>query len=112
MQSLAFFGQAIFFPLVAGAAATLVVERLLEPAPALKGRPWRSLSDVIAGHMESVGTRAYTRAELRERFAGLEELRVEHVSTAYDRMFAGPLARLTGDRLGWFLVVRGRAPSR
>jgi ubiquinone/menaquinone biosynthesis C-methylase UbiE len=78
----------------------------------LKGRPFRSLSDVIAGHMESAGTRAYTRAELRQRFASLEDLRVEHVSTPYDRAFAGPLARLTGDRLGWFLVVRGRAPSR
>jgi SAM-dependent methyltransferase len=76
----------------------------------LKGRPTRSLSDVIAGHMESVGTRAYTRAELRQRFAGLNDLRVEHVGTPYDRRVAGPLAAATGSRLGWFLVVRGRAP--
>ena len=45
----------------------------------LRGRPWRSLRDVIALHMESIGTRAYTRAELQERFGALEDLRVEHV---------------------------------
>jgi hypothetical protein len=63
---------------------------------------------VIADHMESVGT----RAELRRRFAGLDDLRVEHVGTPYDRAEAGPLADLTGSRFGWFLVVRGRAPGR
>jgi SAM-dependent methyltransferase len=78
----------------------------------LKGRPTQSLSDVIAGHMESAGTRAYTPAELRQRFAGLEDLSVEHVGTPYDRSVAGPLAAATGSRLGWFLVVRGRAPAR
>jgi SAM-dependent methyltransferase len=76
----------------------------------LKGRPWHSLSRVIGSHMESTGTRAYTRAELRQRFAGLEDLRVEHVGTPYDRRVAGALATMTGNRLGWFLVVRGRAP--
>lgn len=74
----------------------------------LRGRPWRSLSDVVANHMESVGTRAYTPAELRQRFGALEDLRVEHVGTPYDRRVAGPLAAATGGRLGWFLVVRGR----
>jgi SAM-dependent methyltransferase len=77
----------------------------------LKGRPWRTLHDVIGSHMESIGTRAYTRAELTERFRGLEDLRVEHVGTPYDRKVAGPLAAATGARLGWFLVVRGRAPQ-
>jgi len=77
----------------------------------LAGKPRRSLADVIAGHMESSGTRAYTRAELEDRFGGLEDLRVEHVGTPYDRRIAGPLAAATGSRLGWFLVVRGRAPG-
>jgi ubiquinone/menaquinone biosynthesis C-methylase UbiE len=77
----------------------------------LEGRPRRSLADVIAGHMESTGTRAYTRAELRERFGRLENLTVEHVGTPYDRRFAGPLAAATGSLLGWFLVVRGHAPN-
>jgi ubiquinone/menaquinone biosynthesis C-methylase UbiE len=77
----------------------------------LKGQPTLSLGDVIAGHMESVGTRAFSRAELRRRFAGLEDLKVEHVGTPYDRRVAGRLAAATGSRLGWFLVVRGQAPT-
>jgi ubiquinone/menaquinone biosynthesis C-methylase UbiE len=77
----------------------------------LRGRPWLSLADVVAGHMESVGTRAFTRAELRTLFGELTELQVEHVGTPYDRRVAGPLARLTGRRLGWFMVATGVAPA-
>ena len=76
----------------------------------LSGRPFRGVSDVLAHHMESQGTKAYTVRELRLAFAPLEDLRVEHVGTPYDRRFSGPLAALTGRLLGWFLVVRGRKP--
>jgi SAM-dependent methyltransferase len=76
----------------------------------LRGRPWRSLRDVLAAHMESEGTKAYTKRELRRLFAGLEDLQVESVATSYDRAISRGLQRLTGDRLGWFLVVRGRKP--
>jgi SAM-dependent methyltransferase len=78
----------------------------------LQGRPTRSLSDVLAHHMESEGTKGFTVRELRAMFAGLEDLRIEKVSTPYDRAWAGPLAALTGDRLGWFAVTRGRKPER
>jgi hypothetical protein len=78
----------------------------------LAGRPWRSLADVLAAHMESEGTRGYTKRELRRRFASLEQLRIDKVRTSYDeQMTRGPLARLTGDTLGWNLVIRGRKPS-
>jgi ubiquinone/menaquinone biosynthesis C-methylase UbiE len=76
----------------------------------LVGRPWRSLRTVLARHMESEGTKAYTKGELRRMFAGVGSLRVDKVATAYDRQIAGPLARLTGNALGWQLVVRGRKP--
>ena len=78
----------------------------------LKGRPTRSLADVLAQHMESEGTKGFTVRELRGMFAGLEDLRIEKVSTPYDRAWAGPLAAVTGDRLGWFAVTRGRKPER
>ena len=77
----------------------------------LRGRPRRSLADVLAHHVESEGTKGYTAGELRAVFAGLEHLRVEQLGTSHDRRIAGPLARLTGNRLGWFLVVRGRVPT-
>jgi len=76
------------------------------------GRPRRSLADVLAHHMESEGTKGYTRRELRLMFDGLEDLRIDSVPTVYDQNFAGPLVRLAGNRLGWFMVVRGRASSR
>jgi hypothetical protein len=73
----------------------------------LTGHPRRGLSDVIARHMESEGTRAFTPSELQEIFGMLDGVSIEHVATPYDRRVAGPLAHLTGRRLGWFLVVRG-----
>jgi SAM-dependent methyltransferase len=77
----------------------------------LRGRPWRSLADVIGDNVESAGTKAYTERELRRLFGELEDLRVVKVLTPYDRDWAGPLARLAGARLGWFSVVRGRKPA-
>jgi len=72
----------------------------------LRGRPGRSLSWAVANHMESAGTRAYLPSEIPELFGRLPGLRVEHVGTPYDRRVAGPLASLTGRRLGWFLVIQ------
>jgi ubiquinone/menaquinone biosynthesis C-methylase UbiE len=77
----------------------------------LRGKPRQSLATVLAHHMESEGTKAYTVAEARRLFADLEALRVEPVATSYDRSMMGPLARLAPRRLGWFLVIRGRKRS-
>jgi SAM-dependent methyltransferase len=73
-------------------------------------RPTRSLADVLHHHMESEGTKGYTRRELRRMFAGIEELRIDRELTPYDIEWAGPVARATGNALGFFLVIRGRAP--
>jgi ubiquinone/menaquinone biosynthesis C-methylase UbiE len=74
----------------------------------LSGRPLRSLSDVLYHHMESLGTKGYTKRQARAMFTGVADLRVEKVCTPYDVEYAGGLARLTGRQLGFFLVVRGR----
>ena len=74
----------------------------------LRGRPATSLSTVVANHMESAGTRAYTRSEIRRALPELRDLQIDQVVTPYDRRVAGPLVRWTGSRLGWFLVVTGR----
>jgi SAM-dependent methyltransferase len=71
----------------------------------LAGHPRRTLADVIAAHMESSGTKAYTRAELERLFAGFSNVRIDQVATPYDRRVAGPLVRLGGNSLGWFLTV-------
>jgi ubiquinone/menaquinone biosynthesis C-methylase UbiE len=73
----------------------------------LSRRPLRSIADVLHHHMESIGTKGYTKREARRMFAGLRELRVEKVATPYDANYAGPVARLSGRQLGFFMVVRG-----
>lgn len=74
------------------------------------GRPDRSLADVVAAHMESPGTTAYTPRELHELFSGVRDLRIHREVTPYDRRVAGPLAGLAGGALGWFSIVEGRKP--
>ena len=75
----------------------------------LRGRFWRSLADVLAHHMESEGTKGYTRRELRAMFRDARDVRIDSVVTVYDRNFLGPFARvMPSRRLGWFMVVRGR----
>ena len=53
----------------------------------LRGRPWRSIRAVIWDNMESVGTKAYTRTELRGMFAPLPlraiQVRTEMTSADY-----------------------------
>jgi len=73
-----------------------------------RGRPWRSISSVLAEHLESPGTKAYTQEELKRLFSGFREVRFRREVTPYDRRIAGPLARLTGPRLGWFVGVSAR----
>ena len=82
----------------------------------LGGRPWRSLSDVVYHHMESIGTRAYTRSEVREmaRRHGLSVRNIDvTASPTYDllaqypwplRAIAYVLASALGySRCGWYM---------
>jgi SAM-dependent methyltransferase len=73
-----------------------------------RGRPWHSISRVLAEHLESPGTKAYTRGELDRLFADWGSVRYVRNVTPYDRRVAGPLARLTGPRFGWFVGVVAR----
>jgi ubiquinone/menaquinone biosynthesis C-methylase UbiE len=75
---------------------------------ALRGHPWRSLSQVLAQHMESPGTKAYTQHELEDLFRGFRRFDFAHFITPYDRRVAGPLATLLGPRLGWFIGIIAR----
>ncbi|MFN2625940.1 MAG: class I SAM-dependent methyltransferase, partial [Mycobacteriales bacterium] len=74
----------------------------------LRGRPFASLTDAVA-RMESPGTRAYTVGELHRRLAPqLVDLSVRPVLTHWDRRLVPVVARVLGDRFGWFLLVDGR----
>lgn len=77
-------------------------------AALLRGRPWRSLTDVLADSVESPGTKAYTQSELDRLFDGFSSVRYQRFSTPYDRRVAGPLAHLGGGRFGWFVGIEAR----
>ncbi len=74
----------------------------------LRLRPWRSIADVLASHLESPGTKAYTQRELEQLFRGFTSATFDRFVTPYDRRVAGPLADLAGSRLGWFVGIRAR----
>ncbi len=70
-----------------------------------RGRPWSSISEVLASHLESPGTKAYTRGELDALFEPFGDVRYVRNVTPYDRRVVGPLASLAGPRAGWFVGV-------
>jgi len=74
----------------------------------LRGRPWRSIADVLAAHLESPGTKAYTEREIRQLFADFSSVEIRRIVTPYDRRVAWKLADLTGPRLGWFFAITAR----
>lgn len=82
----------------------------------LAGRPWRSPASCIR-ETESPGTKAYTREELRRmlRDQPVTDVRIETHLTRNERRGLSPhpiraaigrlLARVLGDRAGWFMTV-------
>lgn len=72
----------------------------------LAGRPGRSLKQVIADHVESAGTKAYTLEELAILFEDFRAVEFTPMLTAYDIRRGGPIARALGPRFGWFITIR------
>jgi ubiquinone/menaquinone biosynthesis C-methylase UbiE len=71
-------------------------------------RPWASISELLAQHLESPGTKAYTHRELDLLFSEFSSVDYVRNVTPYDRRVAGPVATLTGSRFGWFVGVIAR----
>lgn len=70
----------------------------------LAGRPWRSLADIYASHLESPGTKAYTVGEARELFQRFGEVRITTVLTHGDLLESGAGQR----HRGWQLSLAKR----
>lgn len=68
---------------------------------------WRGLSPKLSvTYMESPGTRAFSLGEARSLFGRFSEVTVRPVHTSWDEKWLGPIGRIGGDRLGWFLLCR------
>ena len=84
----------------------------------LRGNPWASPRRLIADHMESPGTKAYTREEACDLFDGMHEVATRSIVTCYDarigrRLFLPrAIRRLIPSGLGWFLLIRAKGKPR
>ena len=88
----------------------------------LRGRPWRTFADVLWHNLESVGTKGFTRSELRQMLArlGLTDIRIETFATSWDYLpwkafpFSiinaglGFLLALSHNRLGFWHGITAR----
>ncbi len=77
-------------------------------------KPLRSLKDILAKHHESPGTKAYTAVETRKMFSAFEDVKIKFRLTPYDLRykrdgyFPSWVGKFIPQRLGWFMVIRGR----
>jgi ubiquinone/menaquinone biosynthesis C-methylase UbiE len=76
----------------------------------LRGRPAMGLRRAVA-HIESPGTKAFTAPEAAAMLNGMEDISVRPCLSHWDRRVAPGLARLLGDRFGWFLLIEARKPN-
>ncbi len=77
-------------------------------------KPFRSLKDIMAIHHESVGTKVYSVAEVRQLFSTFKNLEISTVVTPYDLRYQRnkflPLwvGKLIPHQLGWHIIVKGQ----
>lgn len=91
------------------ARRSLVVFKLWVKHALLKGRPWRSWSDLLAHHMESPGTKAYTIPELQALWSEFSSCDTTQLLTPYDyNWFPRWMHRWFPTSWGWFIAVRAR----
>lgn len=69
-----------------------------------------TLRDAVA-HIESPGTQAFTTREAHQLVEGMNRVSVIPRLTYWDRRVAPGIARLAGNRFGWFLLIRARRPT-
>jgi SAM-dependent methyltransferase len=93
----------------------------------LAGKPWRSLSDIYAHHLESPGTKAYSMDEARTLFRNFSDVRISTVLTHGDLLESAagqrhrslllsmakliwprPLFRLLMPKCGLFMLIEAR----
>lgn len=73
----------------------------------LRARPWRSFSDVIWHHMESIGTKAYTRNELARMMSAFRTVELIPTIVHYDRIWLPRwLTQFLPDNWGWYIGFR------
>lgn len=82
----------------------------------LKGKPFRSIDDIAANHLESFGTKLYGRASAAKLFPGVT-VEISSTVTPYDlrigrfRYLPAWVGSFVPSRLGYFMIIKGRKPA-
>lgn len=83
----------------------------------LRGKPFRTIRDVLSNHLESQGTKAYSTREARRMFRKFKDIDIKLILTPYDknavrpktvRRILSPFLNNLPSSLGFFMVVQGR----
>jgi len=81
-----------------------------------KLKPTRSISDILANHHESLGTKAYTVNEVERLFSSFDNVKIHTRVTAYDIRYSRNgylpigVAKLIPQCLGWNIIIQGQKP--
>jgi SAM-dependent methyltransferase len=96
----------VFIGMVYGRYSPAVFKMWIRRA-LLRGRPWRSLAEVVWHEIESIGTKAYTPAEVRTLLGGFGRVELLRTITPYDTSgFPALLSRFFPDDWGWNIGFR------
>lgn len=81
--------------------------------------PFRhSIDAILASHIESPGTKAYTIQQAQDLFCDFEEVRIQSVVTRYDLRIARDrflpfwMQKFIPSSLGWNLIIEGKKSKR
>jgi ubiquinone/menaquinone biosynthesis C-methylase UbiE len=86
---------------------SLSVIRLWIKYALLTGKPWRSLSNVLYHHQESIGTKAYTVRELQKLFREFSSVSAWKIITPHDtHRLPTWIAKYMPNAWGWFIALR------
>lgn len=85
---------------------SLVAMKLWLKYGLFRGRPDRTLSDLVAHHMESPGTKAYSVREVRGLFDQFNRVTATTLLTPYDRRRVPSwFMNYVPERWGWFICI-------
>lgn len=75
----------------------------------LRGKPWISFSRILYNHMESIGTKAYSRKELKVMFSQFSRVEIIPILTVYDTSRLPKwLVSIIPQQFGWFYAIRAK----
>jgi len=79
----------------------------------LKGKPWRSFSECLYHHVESIGTKAYTKGEILTLFSGFSKVKITPLLSEGDiHKLPQWIVSFLPNSFGFFLGIRAKLGTK